>query len=150
MTDLLSRTSNGRARMRAGGILTLLGLMVYLLGADPSLFGLDRSPIIGIVQIMVFLIGLALICLGGYVTVGTIWVGREKSIAADIGLRLISTGYVISFGSALSDIFGFGTHLPPLIPYLGPVQAIGVLVGEVVIALGFILMIPFSKTDHPE
>jgi hypothetical protein len=147
MTDLLSRNSSRLVRLRMGVIITLLGLFIYLVGADPDLFGLDRSPIIGIVQIMVFLFGLAVICLGGYICVGGMWAGREKTIAADIGLRLIATGYVISFGSAMSDIVGFGTHLPPAIPYLGPVQAIGVLVGEVVIALGFVLMMPFISRE---
>jgi hypothetical protein len=147
MSDLLSRSLNGFSRMRVGILVTILGLLIYLLGADPALFGFDRSPIIGILQIMVFLVGLALMCVGGYLTLGGIWVGKEKSIAADIGVRLISTGYVISFGSAMADIFGFGTHLPPQIPYLGPWQAIGVLVGEIVIAVGLILMIPYQDAE---
>jgi hypothetical protein len=147
MTDLVSRRTNGRLRLRLGVTITLIGLLIYLLGADPALMGLDRSPIIGILQIMVFLIGLAIICVGGYICIGGMWAGREKSIAADIGLRLIGTGYVIAFGSAMSDIFGFGTHIYPLTPYLGPVQAIGVLIGEAVIAAGFLLMIPFSKQE---
>lgn len=147
MSDLLSRRLNGFSRMRLGIPVTLLGLLIYILGADPALFGLDRSPIIGILQIIVFLVGLALVCTGGYFTLGGIWAGKEKSIAADIGLRLISTGYVITFGSAMADIFGFGTHLPPRIPYLGPWQAVGVMIGEIVIALGFVLMIPFRPPE---
>jgi hypothetical protein len=150
MSDLLSRRLNGYTRLKLGITITLLGLLIYALGADPALFGLDRSPIIGILQIIVFLTGLGIICLGGYLTLGGIWARQEKSIAADIGLRLIGTGYVISFGSGMADIFGFGTHLPPLIPYLGPWQAMGVLAGEIVIALGFILMIPFRSSDKAD
>ena len=55
-----------RKRARTGMVVTLIGLVVFLIGAQPSIFGLDRSPVIGFVQIAVFLIGLAIICLGGY------------------------------------------------------------------------------------
>jgi len=40
--------------------------MVFLLGSRPGVFGLDRSPVIGFVQIAVFLIGLAMICIGNW------------------------------------------------------------------------------------
>ena len=116
-----------------------------MLGANPALFGLDRSPVVGFVQISVFLIGLAMICLGGYITLNTLWSGREKSIAADIGFRLVSTGYVISFFAGMADIFGLGNQPFPEIPYYGPWQATGVVIGEVIIALGFLLLVPHPK-----
>jgi hypothetical protein len=75
-------------RIRFGLAVTILGLLVFMLGANPALFVLDRSPVVGFVQISVFLIGLAMICLGGYITLNTLWSGQEKSIAADIGFRL--------------------------------------------------------------
>jgi hypothetical protein len=135
---------NGHFRIRLGLILILVGFLIFLIGAEPGVFGLDRSPVIGFVQIAVFLIGLALICLGGYVTMNGLWRDRQKTILADIGLRLVSTGYVIAVVSGMADIFGFGSQLSPEIPYYGPLQALGVLIGEGVIALGFILMIPFG------
>ena len=46
--------------------------------------------------------------------------------------------------SGMADVFGFGTHLSPAIPYYGPWQAFGVLFGEAVIILGFIFQIPFT------
>ncbi len=83
-------------RVRIGLILTLIGLIVFLIGSRPGVFGLDRSPVIGFVQIAVFLVGLALICDGGYISLMALWKGRSPSIAADIGLRMVSTGYVVS------------------------------------------------------
>ena len=127
---------------------TILGLLIFMLGANPALFGLDRSPVVGFVQISVFLIGLAMICLGGYITLNTLWSGREKSIGADIGFRLVSTGYVISFFSGMADIFGLGNQPFPEIPYYGPWQAIGVVIGEVIIALGFLLLVPHPKRNE--
>jgi hypothetical protein len=43
----------------------------------------------------------------------------------------------------MADIFGFGSQKLPNIPYFGPWQAVGVMIGEAVIALGFILLIPY-------
>ncbi len=145
-----SRRSRVSNRLRLGLMVSVVGFLVFVLGADPGLYGLDRSPPVGFVQIAVFLIGLAIICVGGYITLMTLWEGRERSIAADIGLRLVSTGYVIAVASGMADIFGFGTQPLPAIPYFGPWQETGVLIGEAVIGLGFLLMLPFSPSRHKE
>jgi hypothetical protein len=144
-------SSNGRFRIRLGLILIALGLLIFLIGAVPGLFSLDGSPVVGFVQIAVFLIGLAFICLGGYVMMNALWDDRPKTILADIGLRLVSTGFVIAVVSGMADIFGFGSQLSPEIPYYGPYQSLGVVIGEAVIAIGFVLMIPYtSESKKPE
>ena len=140
---LPARYNGGRLRIRVGLIITIVGFLVFLLGADPTLFRLDKSPNIGMVQIFVFLCGLAVICVGGYISLASLWNGYQKTIAADIGLRLVSTGFVIAVGSGMADAFGFGSQKPPHVPYFGNWQSTGVLIGEGVIALGFLLMIPF-------
>jgi hypothetical protein len=132
-------------RVRLGMVITTLGLLFYLLGVDPALFGLDRSPVLGFVQIAVFLVGLAIICMGGYITLNALWNGSQKSILADIGLRLVTTGYVMAVASGMADILGYGNHHLPLIPYFGPWQAMGVMVGEAAIAIGFLLIIPYPQ-----
>ncbi|HEX7973013.1 MAG TPA: hypothetical protein VF498_01270 [Anaerolineales bacterium] len=142
MTTPPLRSSGNRLRIRIGLGIVILGLVVFLLGAKPSFFGLDRSPGTGFVEIAVFEIGLALICLGGYISLSALWNGREKTIAADIGLRLVSTGYVISVASGMADVLGFGSQTLPNIPYFGPWQAVGTMIGEVVVAVGFLLLIP--------
>lgn len=129
-------------RLSVGMGLVVIGLLIFILGAAPSVFGLDRSSVTGFVQITVFLIGLAVMCVGGYITLNALWNGRPKSISADIGYRLIATGYVIAVASGLSDVFGFGSHLAPNIPYFGPLQALGVIIGEFIILIGFIMLIP--------
>jgi hypothetical protein len=137
-----------RLRIRFGLIMVLFGFLVFLMGAKPSLFGLDRSPVVGFVQISVFLIGLAIICVGGYVGLLAFWKNGERTIAADIGSRLVATGYVVAVFAGMADIFGFGTQPLPFIPYFGPWQALGVMAGEVVIAVGFVLLIPFRRLKH--
>ena len=134
-----------RLRVRVGLITTLFGLFVFLVGTKPAWFGLQRTPTVGFVKISVFLVGLAIICLGGYTSLWGLWKGIERSIAADIGLRMIATGYVIAVFSGMADIFGMGSQTAPQIPFFGPIQALGVLLGEIVIALGFLLLIPYRS-----
>ena len=134
-----------RARVRAGLMVTFLGFFIFIVGAKPDWLGWDRSPVVGFVQIAVFLVGLAIICLGGYIGLLALWGKNQRSIAADIGLRLVSTGYVISVFAGMADVFGMGTHPLPNVPYFGPVQATGVVLGELIIALGFLMLIPYRN-----
>jgi hypothetical protein len=133
---------NGRRRTQIGLVTTAIGFLIFLLGADPGLFNLDRSPVVGFVQIIVFLVGLGLICIGGYISLSSLWNGNPKTILADVGLRLVATGYVIAVASGMADIFGFGNQPWPEIPHFGLWQIWGVIIGEIVIILGFVLMIP--------
>ncbi len=132
-------------RLRTGLAVTLVGLFVFIVGAKPNWFGWDRSPVVGFVQISVFLIGLALICLGGYVGVLALWNGTARTIVADIGSRVVGTGFVISVFSGMADVFGMGSQPLPGVPYFGPWQATGVLIGQALIALGFLMMMPYRR-----
>ena len=106
-------------RIRIGLGFTIFGFIIFLLGARPSLFGLDRSPVIGFVQIGVFLVGLAIMCVGGYISMMALWNKETPSILADIGLRLVATGFVIAVFAGMADVFGFGSHPLPEVPYFG-------------------------------
>jgi len=130
-------------RVRFGLFSTLFGLFIFIVGAKPEWFGWDRSRVVGFVQIAVFLIGLAIICFGGYISLLALWKGIERTIAADIGLRLVSTGYVVCVFAGMADVFGMGSQSLPAVPYFGPWQASGVLIGQIVIAIGFLLLIPY-------
>jgi len=136
-----------KTRIRLGLVMAVLGYFIFLLGARPSLFGLDRSRVIGFVQISVFLVGLALISLGSYLTLNAMWPDGKKTIAADIGLRLISTGYVVSVFTAMADIFGLGSHRLPDV-FFGPLQARGMELGMATIAIGFLLLIRYKRTNN--
>ena len=143
----LSFSSN---RIKLGLPLAIFGYLIFLLGARPSLFGLDRSPVVGFVQISVFLIGLAIISLGSYITLDALWPEGKKTIAAQIGSRLISTGYVICIFTAMADIFGLGSHPLPDV-FFGPLQARGMTLGMMTIAIGFLLMIRYKRPkNHQE
>ena len=70
------------------------------------------------------------------------WKNGDRAIAAEIGSRLVATGYVVAVFSGMADVFGFGSHVPPKVPVFGPYQATGVQIGEVLITIGFLLLIP--------
>jgi hypothetical protein len=139
------RKTNGGFRIRLGLGATIFGFLLYMLGAEPGLFSLDRSPVVGFVQIATFLVGLGFICLGGYISLASLWNGGPKSIASDIGLRLVCTGYVIAVACGMADIFGFGSNNYPTIPIFGFYQQLGVIIGELVIGVGLVLLVPFKK-----
>jgi hypothetical protein len=133
-----------KRRTRLGFILTAVGLALFLLGARPSVYGLDRSPVIGFVQIAVFLVGIAIICIGAFITMQALRVGRPYSLLFQIGMRFVQTGYVIALFTGLADVLGLGSHPLPK-PFFGPLQSIGVQIGEFVIGVGILMMFPFDR-----
>ncbi len=143
-------TTNGVSylRIRFSLITVSLGMLIFAIGAKPNWFGWERTPIVGFIQIIVFLVGLALICIGGFVGLSALWGKEQRSIIADIGLRLVATGYVISVFAGMADVFGMGTQAVPKTPYFGPWQAGGVLIGQFVIAIGFLMVIPYQFYLH--
>ncbi|GER78555.1 MAG: hypothetical protein JETCAE02_20490 [Anaerolineaceae bacterium] len=145
LPDPSSQGTPSRARVRLGLSVTLLGFFIFIVGAKPAWFGWDRSPTVGFIQISALLFGLGILCFGGYVGLMALWRGRERTIPADIGVRLVATGYVISVFAAMADWLGMGTQLGPEGPFFGPLQARGIMVGEAIIAVGFLMMIPFRE-----
>jgi hypothetical protein len=135
------RISNLRIRFSLANV--FLGFVIFAVGAKPNWFGWDRSPVVGFIQIAVFLVGLALISAGGYVGLLALWGNEQRSIIADIGSRLVGTGYVIAVFAGMADVFGLGTQPLPEVPYFGPWQAAGVFLGELIIVAGFLMIIPY-------
>lgn len=136
-----------RVRIRIALIGVLLGLLIFFVGAKPSWFGLDRSPVVGFIQISVMLIGMGVICVSGYAVIRALWRNQPPTISADIGLRLVSTGYVVALFSGMADVFGIGSHPLPGVPIFGVWQARGMEIGLALIAIGFVMMYPYKKPD---
>jgi hypothetical protein len=154
----VSETSSGKGkssepitifspRVQTGLILSVIGFFLFALGARPSFFGEDRSPVIGFVQIAVFELGLGLICLGGYIALKTLSKNQKASIPYEFGVRFIATGLAISIFCGLADLIGIGSHRLPLL-YFGPLQSLGLLLGQGLSALGLMMLIPFSNSSQ--
>ncbi|MCB2209413.1 hypothetical protein KQH62_00840 [bacterium] len=136
-----------KRKIRIGLMMAIFGYITFLVGARPGLFNLDRSRVIGFVQISVFLIGLGIIVMGSYITLNSLWPQGKKTIAADIGSRLASTGYVICVFTSMADIFGLGSHRLPNV-FFGPLQAQGMAIGMATIGVGFVLMIRYNPSKR--
>jgi hypothetical protein len=134
-----------RLQVSIGIGFVVAGLILFIIGAKPEWFDLDRSPVIGFVQTTVFLLGLGIIAVGGFMGLNALWNGREKSIPADIGMRLVATGYVVALFSGMADVFGLGSHPLPGVPFFGPWQAAGVQIGEVIMLIGLAMLAPYHR-----
>lgn len=129
--------------------LVLIGLFIFIIGIEPDLIGMDRSPVVGFVQVGVWLTGLALLLVGAYATVRVVRNARPNSLRADIGLRLIATGYVVAAAASLADFIGLGAqHLPNV--SFGPIQVIGLAVGVLISLLGVLLYWPRRERRRGE
>jgi uncharacterized membrane protein len=124
--------------------IVLLGLFIFIIGVQPDILGLNRSLTVGFVQIGVWLFGLAILLLASYTTVRVVRNGKPTSLRADIGTRLIATGYVVAAVASLADFIGVGAQRMPFIAF-GPIQVIGLVTGVLFSLLGVILYWPRQK-----
>lgn len=142
---------NREMRRRLGFGLAVLGLLLFLLGTRPEWFGLDRSVVIGYVQVSVFSLGLLFLCVGGIILFNALWPNGERSILADLGMRLALTGFVVAMASGMADVFGLGTRpLPETTTFFGYWQSRGVLIGEIIMIVSFLMMFPWKVLKRGE
>jgi hypothetical protein len=121
-----------------------VSLLIFMVGIQPDLIGMNRSVTVGFVQIGVWLTGLAILLVAAYSTVRVIRNGKPNSLRADIGIRLIATGYVVAAVGSLADFIGVGAHRMPVV-HFGYIQMIGLVTGVLLSMLGVILYMPWSK-----
>jgi hypothetical protein len=120
-----------------------IGLALFLLGMQPGIFGLDRSPVVGYLQVVVFLFGL------GFVVTGSIAIEKlfrpadqPLTIREDVGIRLAATGYVLVAVSSTADLIGLGSHPLPGAPHFGLLQNTGLIIGTAMILVGLAMYHP--------
>lgn len=152
-TTLTPEKTNGfqdgkpRFRGRFGLTLLIIGFIIFIIGAKPEVFGLNRGVSIGFVQIIVILLGLGVLTWGGSLALLSLWGKNTKSLLADFGTRTIATGYVICFFTALADAFGFGTNPMPNV-FLGKLQSQGLIIGMAIIGIGFLMLLPYKRPQQ--
>jgi hypothetical protein len=128
--------------------LALFGVLIFLIGINPDLLGMNRSPAVGFVQVGVWLTGLAIFLLGAYGALRVVRNGRRTSLLNDVGLRLAATGYVIAAAASLADFIGIGSHTIRALVF-GKIQLAGLVVGVVLILAGLALYYPRSPRETP-
>ena len=147
MADRYPRRSLTRYQkrwVRAWLTIALVGLFLFVFGIEPDILGLDRSPVVGFVQIGLWLFGLALLLLGLYSAIRVLRNGLPHTLRADIGARLIATGYVLAAAASLADFISIGSHQMPCI-HFGELQTVGLVLGLVISLLGVLLYYPWSQ-----
>ncbi len=133
-----SNSNRGSSRLaRAGVALVTTGFVIFALGLFPGSLRLGRTPGVGLVQVGVFLFGLTLMTLGAYIyAYATRHRALPRRLREDIGVRLMATGLVIAFATGFADVLGIGSHFGAERPLLGPLQALGIALGILVIVAG--------------
>lgn len=142
-SDFSNQDLPSRTRVRFGVGIALIGFTVLVLGTHPEWFGWGSGSGIGFVQLFGMLLGLGILSLGGFVSFLALWGNAPRTIVADIGMRLVATGVVIAIFAGLADLFGMGTEIGSDVMHFGLLQARGIVIGQAVIGIGFVLMIPF-------
>ena len=133
-----------RERLAQVGILiATLGLVLTLIGLFPLITGVEAQTGIGVLQILIVLLGLSLLVIGALIFVkATFYPTARRNLAQDIAVRLSLTGILMTSAAGLSDVLGFGSHTPgneENLPYLGPWQALGMVIGFVVASAGVMI-----------
>jgi uncharacterized membrane protein len=123
--------------------LDFIGLALFLIGLQPQIFGLDRSPVIGYLQIVVFLIGMGCVVLATFAIEKLMRPADQPlTIREDVGVRMAATGYVLVAVSSTADLIGLGSHPLPGSPHLGTLQSIGLILGTAMIIVGLAMYHP--------
>jgi hypothetical protein len=138
-------TTNGRinqGRAIATIVLFVIGTLLSVISLAAEILDLNFTPGFGIIQMVQLLIGLTCLTLAGFLHLRSLRPpGSERSLQADIGIRLAATGLVFAFVSGLSDLVGIGTHVAPEFerPFVGPLQLGGIILGVLSITAGLLL-----------
>jgi hypothetical protein len=127
-------------------LLDVAGLLIFLFGMHPSLFGMPYRPGFGYLKVFVFLTGLALVTLSSYVIAGMMRPeGQPASLLQEIGARLVATGYFLAALSSTADLIGLGSEHFPQPMHFGVLQSLGLLVGVLIILIGLLTYYPRGR-----
>jgi hypothetical protein len=130
--------------------LDFAGLALFLLGMQPGIFGLDRSPVIGYLQVVVLLLGLGLVVVATYAIERLLRPADQPlTIREDVGARLAATGYVLVAVAYTADLIGLGSHPLPGAPHFGVLQSAGMLIGAATMIIGLVMYHPRSPRNAP-
>lgn len=119
-----------------------LGLALVAVAIILELQSLVLTPGFGVVQTLLFLLGVTLLTIAGYLYLS---IRRPadvpRSLQADIGVRLSLTGLVLCYVCGFADLIRIGTHVQPEFdrPYIGPLQLGGLAIGLIIILAGMAL-----------
>jgi hypothetical protein len=128
------------SQVRIGFLLVGLVLIAIAVWAEP--LGLDITPGFGVFQVISSLLGITAMTAAGYLFLARSHGRRkERSLLADVGIRLGLTGLLACYVAGLADMLGVGTHQGARFerPFFGPLQIAGLAIGLLLVLLGMAL-----------
>jgi hypothetical protein len=139
---IMSKAQTAHIRHITIFMLLFFGVILCIISLGAEMIGIDITPGFGIVQMVQLLLGITFLTLAGFTYLKQLRPnGTPRSLQADIGVRLASTGLVFAYVTGLSDIIGIGTHVEPSFerPFVGPLQLGGLALGVISIIIGLLL-----------
>lgn len=128
----------------------VLGIVLTFMGLFPGVTGVEPTPGIGFVQIILVLTGFGLLISGAFIYAKFTFYARWRAnLAQQIGIRLAMTGLMFGAMAGLADILGFGSNIrtPQTDIYFGPWQAIGLLGGFLLASIGVLIYAVTGRVD---
>lgn len=133
-----------------GIALGALGMVLAVMGLFPGVTGLPPTPGIGAIQLVTMLIGFSLLITGAFIYAKyTFYPQIRSNLSQQIALRLSMTGLLFAAMAAMADILGFGSNVrePGSDIFFGPWQAVGLIGGFLVAAVGVLLYAVTGPVD---
>jgi hypothetical protein len=122
--------------------LSVLGLALIAASVWADLMGLDLTPGFGLFQVLGSLVGITFLTTAAYLFLAQ---GhqplKDRTLLADVGIRMGLTGLLTCYVSGLADMLGVGTHQGPRFerPFFGPLQTAGLALGLFLVLVGLVL-----------
>lgn len=138
---------------QVGIALGALGVMIALMGLFPGMTGIEQTPGIGVVQVIMLLVGDAMLIIGALIYVKiTFYFGIRSNLVQQIGVRLSLTGLLFASIAGLSDILGFGSHIRSDTGdiFFGWLQGVGIIACLTISSLGVLIYTVAGKPQIHE
>jgi hypothetical protein len=145
----MNNENGKRLRYYAMAILFFIALVLIIIALTADLSGVDRTPGFGMIQMVLFLLGVTFLTFGIFVYLRGLH-PVTKSLQASIGTRLAATGLMFAYVAGLADLFSIGTHPHPDYgrPFVGWLQISGIGLGIFSILLGILLYYTSSRIQE--
>lgn len=130
-----------------------LGIVLALMGLFPGVTGIRPGIGLGRVQFATILTGFALIDVGALIYIKFIlYPGRAANLIQQVGVRLSLTGLIVGGMAGVADFLGFGSHArtPEIDGMFGPLQAIGLVGGLTIAAIGVLIYAAAGSEPEPD
>ncbi|MCU0481326.1 MAG: hypothetical protein MUE54_08950 [Anaerolineae bacterium] len=130
-----------------------LGTILLMMGLFPGMTGLDPTPGIGVIQLMVILVGFTLFITGALLYVKyTFYAYNTANLVQLIGTRLAMTGVLLAGLFSLADAFGFGSHGQEfsIQNFLGPLQIVGIVTSYAIACIGVLVYALGGQSLHDD